>query len=127
MNRWTGTGRLGKDVELRYTQSGKAFATFTMAVDDGYGENKKTYWLSIVVWDKLAERCANALKKGSKVLVEGKLTTRTSEKDGKKQTFWGIVGFSVEFLDSKGQGQQSQGQDDRPQLSQQDWTESIPF
>jgi len=107
MNRWTGTGRLGKDVELRYTQSGKAFATFTMAVDDGYGESKKTYWFSVVVWDKLAERCANSLKKGSKVLVEGKLTTRTSEKDGKKQTFWDIVGFSVEFLDPKGQQSQA--------------------
>jgi single-strand DNA-binding protein len=105
MNKVIELGRLGKDVELRYTQSGKAFATFTMAVDDGYGENKKTYWLSIVVWDKLAERCANSLHKGSKVLVEGKLTTRTAEKDGKKSTFWDIVGFGVEFLDPKGQSQ----------------------
>lgn len=123
MNKVIELGRLGKDVELRYTQSGKAFATFSLAVDDGYGENKKTYWFSVVVWDKLAERCANALKKGSKVLVEGKLTTRTSEKDGKKQTFWDIVGFSVEFLDPK--GQQSQGQ--FPPLSQSDMDETIPF
>ena len=108
MNKVIELGRLGKDVELRYTQSGKAFATFTMAVDDGYGDNKKTYWFSVVVWDKLAERCANSLKKGSKVLVDGKLTTRTYEKDGKKNTAWDIVGFSVEFLDPK--GQQSQGQ-----------------
>lgn len=107
MNKVIELGRLGKDVELRYTQSGKAFATFNMAVDDGYGDNKKTYWFSVVVWDKLAERCANSLKKGSKVLVEGKLTTRTSEKDGKKQTFWDIVGFSVEFLDPKGQQSQA--------------------
>lgn len=105
MNKVIELGRLGKDVELRYTQSGKAFATFSLAVDDGYGENKKTYWLSIVVWDKLAERCANSLHKGSKVLVEGKLTTRTTEKDGKKSTFWDIVAFTVEFLDPKGQSQ----------------------
>ena len=123
MNRWTGTGRLGKDVELRYTQSGKAFATFSLAVDDGYGENRKTYWFSVVVWDKLAETCANSLKKGSKVLVDGKLTSRTSEKDGKKQTFWDIVAFSVEFLDPKGQ----QGQGQFPPLSQSDMTEPIPF
>lgn len=122
MNRWTGTGRLGKDVELRYTQSGKAFATFSLAVDDGYGENKKTYWLSVVVWDKLAERCANALRKGSKVLVEGKLTTRTYEKDGKKNTAWDIVGFSVEFLDPK-----QQGQVQFPPLSQSDMDEEILF
>jgi single-strand DNA-binding protein len=108
MNKVIELGRLGKDVELRYTQSGKAFATFSLAVDDGFGENKKTYWLSVVVWDKLAERCANSLHKGSKVLVEGKLTTRTTEKDGKKSTFWDIVAFGVEFLDPK--GQQSQGQ-----------------
>ena len=124
MNKWFGIGRLGKDVDIRYTQSGKAVASFSLAIDDGYGEKRKTYWLNIVTWDKLAQTCADNLAKGSKVAIEGKLTNRQYESNGQKRTAWDIVAQSVDFLDSKGQGQQSQ---ERPKLSQDDWTESIPF
>lgn len=101
MNKVIISGRLGKDIELRYTQQGKPFGTFSLAVDDGYGDKKKTYWLNVVVWDKLAETCSKSLAKGSKALIEGKLTTRQYEKDGKKLQAWDIVAHSVEFLDGK--------------------------
>lgn len=124
INHWVGIGRLGKDVELRYTAQGKPYATFSVAIDDGFGDKKKTYWVSVVTWDKLAEMCGNSLHKGSKVCVEGKWTSRTSEKNGAKQTFWDVVANRVEFLDPKGQGQQENG---RPPLSQDYMTEEVPF
>jgi single-strand DNA-binding protein len=105
-------GRLTKDVELKYTQSGKAVAQFSIAVDDGYGDNKRTYYPNIVVWGKSAETCSNCIAKGSKVAVSGKLTTRSYDgKDGKKVYVTEVVADmydGVQFLDSKKQGGQVQ-------------------
>jgi single-strand DNA-binding protein len=102
------TGRLTADVTLKYTQSGKAVAQFSIAIDDGYGENKRTYYPNIVVWGKPAEACGNCIGKGSKVNVCGKLTTRSYDgKDGKKVYVTEVVADmygGVEFLDSKKQG-----------------------
>lgn len=108
MNKVSLIGRLTKDVDLRFTQSGKAVATFSLAIDDGYGENKKTYYPNIVVWGKPAESCGNCIAKGSKVAINGKLTTRSYDgKDGKKVYVTEVVADmydGVEFLDSKKQG-----------------------
>jgi single-strand DNA-binding protein len=105
-------GRLTKDVELKYTQSGKAVAQFSIAVDDGYGDNKRTYYPNIVVWGKSAETCSNCIAKGSKVAVCGKLTTRSYDgKDGKKVYVTEVVADmydGVQFLDSKKQGGHAQ-------------------
>lgn len=122
MNKVIEIGRLTKDPELRYTQAGKPFCTFSLAVDDSWGQDKKTYFFDCVAWNKLAETCGNNLTKGRKVCVEGKLTTRQYESNGQKRTAWDIVAQSVDFLDSK---QQNQGQ--FPPLSQSDMTEEIPF
>lgn len=109
MNHIIETGRLCKSVELRYTPNEKAVATFSIAVDDGWGDNKKTYFFNVVVWDKKAESCANYLDKGSKVLVGGKLTSRQYEaNDGSKRTVFEIVANEVEFLDGKKDKQPSQ-------------------
>jgi len=67
-------GNLGRDVELRYTADGSPVANFSVAVDDSYGENKKTIWMRVSVWGKQAESCNQYLHKGSKVLVEGRLS-----------------------------------------------------
>jgi single-strand DNA-binding protein len=96
------TGRLGKDVELRYTPSGKAVATFSLAVTDSYNR-EVTHWLNIVVWGKSAESCATYLSKGSLVGVDGRIQTRNYEnKEGRKVYVTEIVADRVEFLDSKG-------------------------
>lgn len=101
-------GRLVRENELKYTQSGKAVVTNTLAIDDGWGDNKKTYFLPIVVWDKSAEAMANFTDKGSKVAINGKITSRTYEtKDGQKRTSIEIVANQydgVEFLDTKKNG-----------------------
>lgn len=101
MNKWIGIGRLTRDPELRRTGTGKAVTSFTLAIDDGYGENKTTEFVDIVAWEKLAETCANYLRKGSKAAVEGKLKRRSYEKDGRKVYVWEVVANTVEFLDSK--------------------------
>lgn len=67
-------GNLGRDPEMRYTHSGQAVTSFSVAVSDGFGERKKTIWFRVSAWEKLAETCNTYLKKGSKVLVEGRLT-----------------------------------------------------
>jgi single-strand DNA-binding protein len=108
MNKVILTGRLTKDVDLKYTQSGKAVAQFSNAIDDGYGDNKKVYYPNIIVWGKSAEACGNCIGKGSKVNVCGKLTTRSYDaKDGTKRHVTEIVADmygGVEFLDGKKQG-----------------------
>jgi single-strand DNA-binding protein len=96
------TGSLGRDVEIRTTQTGKPVANFSVAVSDGWGENKKTEWINIVAWDKLAELCSNYLHKGSKVLVVGKYQSRQWEdKDGNKRTAVDVVARDIEFLSPK--------------------------
>lgn len=108
MNNVNIIGRLVRENDLRYTQSGKAVLTNSIAVDNGFGDNKKTYFLPIVVWDKSAEAMANFTDKGSKVAINGKITSRTYEtKDGQKRTSIEIVANQydgVEFLDTKKSG-----------------------
>lgn len=99
------TGRLTRDPEVRTTQSGKSVAMFTVAVDDGWGDNKKAYFPNVVVWGKAADSCGKCLTKGSKVGIVGKLTTRSyDDKDGKKVYVTEVIADmygGVEFLDSR--------------------------
>ena len=100
-------GFAGKDAELRYTQSGVAVATFSIATNEHYKGSdgnpaEKTEWHNIVCWRKLAEVCGEYLKKGTKVYVEGKLQTRTWEKEGQKHYSTDVVADKVMFLDSRG-------------------------
>lgn len=101
MNSITVTGRLGKDPEQRHTQGGKTVTNFSLAVDDGWGENKKTIWLGIVTWEKTAELASKYLKKGSKVLISGALQIRQYESGDQTKTAVEIVARQLEFLDSK--------------------------
>jgi single-strand DNA-binding protein len=98
-------GNLGRDPELRYTQSGQPVANFTMATTeswnkrDGSGREEKTEWHRIVAWGRTAELCAQYLAKGRTVYVEGRLQTREWEdREGKKQRTTEIVANTVQFL-----------------------------
>lgn len=128
MNHITLIGRLTRDPELRYTQSGKAFCTFTLAVDRRFKQNNNqptADFIPCVAWDKLAEIIGNNLAKGRRVGIEGRLQTRTYEaKDGSKKSAFDVMIEEMEFLDTKKEGQ-SQPSQQKP--SQQDWTEDIPF
>ncbi len=101
MNKVILVGRLTRDPEVRYTQTGKAVASFSVAVDTGFGENKRADFIPIVVWDKLAEVCGNNLTKGRRILVEGRLQIRDYEKDGQKRRAAEVVAQNIEFLEPK--------------------------
>jgi single-strand DNA-binding protein len=107
LNKWTGIGRLGKDPEGRYTQSGKAVTSFSVACGnswkDANGEkHEDTEWVNIVAWDKLGEICNQYLTKGSRVYLEGRLTTRKWEdKEGQTRYTTEVVLSDMIMLDSK--------------------------
>lgn len=81
MKQITIAGRTGKAAELRRTQSGDPVLGFSVAVDDGYGQNKRTMWFECAVWGKRGETLKDLLPKGKEVTVSGDLSTR--EHDGK--------------------------------------------
>lgn len=101
MNKVILVGRLTRDPEVRYTQKGTAVASFSIAVNTGFGDNKRADFIPIVVWDKLAEVCGNNLTKGRNVLVEGRLQISEYEKDGQKRRTTEVVAQNIEFLDTK--------------------------
>ena len=108
-------GRLGQDPELKYTQSGVAVVNFSMATsmawkDQEGNKQEKTEWHNIVAWRGLAETCANYLKKGSKVYVEGRLETDSWEDENKKKHYkTKILIDDLIMLDNKGSGGDSNG------------------
>ena len=108
MNKWIGKGRLTKDPEVRYTQAGKAVASFTLATDRHTKEGQQADFIPCVAWEKLAEIIGNNLSKGREVLVEGRLQVRSYEaQDGSKRYVTECVINNVEFCGSKPQGEQS--------------------
>lgn len=111
-------GNLTRDPELRYTPSGAAVATFGVATNRSWttdsGEKKdEVEFHNIVVWAKLAEICAEYLKKGRQVYIEGRLSTREWEgQDGQKRRSTEVVASEVIFLGSAGGGQRGEGESD---------------
>lgn len=96
-------GRLCKDPELRYLQSGKAVATIRLAVDRGTknaaGE-KETDFVDVIAWEKQAETVANYLQKGRLVAVQGRLQIRQYETtEGQRREKAEVVANQVRFLD----------------------------
>ena len=107
-------GNLGKDPELRRTQSGTAVVSFSMATTEKFkgkdGQQKEeTEWHNCTAWNKSAEILAQYLKKGSSVYIEGKLKTRSWEDNGVKKYATDVVVREFQFLGGKQQGQQQNG------------------
>lgn len=101
MNKFIGVGRLAQDPEVRYTQSGKAVASFNLAVNR-YGQKDAADFIPIVAWEKLAEVIGNNLKKGSQVLVEGRMQVRSYEtQEGQKRYVTEVIAQNIEFMGSK--------------------------
>ena len=94
-------GRLARDPELRRTNTGKAVASFTIAVDN-FGKDNGASFISCVAWDKTGEFVSNYFLKGAPIAVEGRLQTRQYEaKDGKKQTVTELVVTQAHFCSKK--------------------------
>jgi len=99
-------GRLGKDPEIRYAPDGTPVATFSIATnyhwtDSKTGKKKSGVdWHRIVVWGKRGEICGEYLEKGRQVYIEGKLKTRSWEKDGHTNYITEVIARDVQFLGS---------------------------
>lgn len=104
-------GRLGRDPDLRFVAgSGKAVASFSLAVDRPFSKERTADFFNVVVWGKPAENVANYLKKGRQVAVKGYLQTRSYEdKTGQKRYVTEIVADNVEFLDKADKQKQDEG------------------
>ena len=101
-------GRLTKDVEVKYTQSGKCVCTFMLAVNREFKNEQGNYeadLIPVVVWGKAAELAGNSLAKGHRVLVEGRLQNRSYEKDGQKRYITEIISQHIEFVERKADAQ----------------------
>ena len=125
-------GRLGKDPEVRHLESGVAVANFPVATSETYkdrntGERKEiTEWHNVVLWRGLAEVAEKFLKKGEMVYVEGKLRTRSWEKDGVTRYTTEIVGDNMTMLSPKanGEGQSYGSPVDSPAINMENTTKS---
>ncbi|MMZ60953.1 single-stranded DNA-binding protein [Paenibacillus polymyxa] len=119
-------GRLTRDPELKYTPSGIANTTFTLAVDNPYSKDKEADFIPIVVWRQQAEACANYLRKGRLCAIEGRIATRNYEKDGRKVYVTEIIANNVRFLERpENGGQQLERQD--PDYSRGVSDDDLPF
>lgn len=103
-------GNLGKDPEMKYTQTGTPITSFSVAVSrtwkgpDGTPQ-EETEWFRVVAWERLAEQCNEFLRKGRKVFIEGRLKTREwTGQDGQKRFTTEVVATSMILLDPKQSG-----------------------
>ena len=108
-------GRITKEVDVKYTTSGKCVASFTMAVNRPFKNEQGKYdadFIPVVVWGKAAELVGNSCQKGHRLLVEGRLQIRNFEgKDGSKRYVAEIIASNIEFVERKEKTMKDMGQE----------------
>lgn len=113
-------GRLTKDPELRRTGNKTPVCTFSIAVDNGYGENKQTDFINCVAWNKTAEFVSKYFTKGKMIIVIGRISARSWEgQDGKRNYATEVVASEVSFGESKSENP-SAAKDDFTPLDEAD-------
>ncbi len=130
-------GNVGKDAEMRYTPSGQAVCSFSIATTRQFNNQagtqvKETTWFRCTTWGKLAETCSNFVKKGMKVLVEGRLTPDAAtggpkvftKSDGTAGASYELTCSTVRFLSPKaGDNGSGESAEQQPEAA----GEEIPF
>ena len=109
-------GNLGRDPEMRYTPSGSAVTNFSMATSEKWTgqdgqQQERTIWWRVSVWGKSGEACNQYLKKGSKVLVEGRMNATPEgnprmwkDQSGNDRASFEVTALAVKFLSARGEG-----------------------
>ena len=125
-------GRLTRDPEMRHTNSGTPVTTFSIAIDNGYGDNKRTDFVNCLAWNKTAEFVTKYFTKGKMIIVIGRITTRSWEtQDGKRAYATEVVANEVSFGETKSSPQtaaQPPMQDDDEDFTPQDEEDDdLPF
>lgn len=118
INVFTASGRCGQDMEVRYTHAGKAIGQFSLPVETGYGDNKKTAWVTCKIFGDRAEKLAQYVRKGSLVTVTGAFSLDEWEKDGVKHSKPCILVNDVQLPPNQQQGEPSQQQTQQSMQSQ---------
>lgn len=142
------TGRCGRDFEVKYTPAGKAIGGVSIAADDGYGDNKKSFWVNVKLFGERAEKIAQYITKGSQITVSGRFVVEEwTGNDGVKHQQPTIIANEIDLPPKAQQGQpQVQPQPQRQQQQRQtqggyasagsqpmsneppmDWEDDIPF
>lgn len=129
MNNWTGIGRLTKDPEIRYTQSQKAVASFTLAVDRRIKREggPDADFFPCTAWGKTAEFMEKYWKKGMKAAITGRIENEAwQDKDGGKHTTTKVIVDTIEFCEKKGT-ETTQGQSGSEFMDIPEDDEDLPF
>ena len=102
MNKVELIGRLTKDPELRYTSNNIAVASYTLAVNDKFGEKETTTFINAITWNKSAEFISKYFKKGQQIALTGRLSNNDYEdKNGNKVHTIQVISESIEFVGNK--------------------------
>lgn len=122
------TGNLTRDIETRFTPKGTAVGDCAIAVQKGWGEQKKTNFFNLTFWGKNAENAAKYLAKGSRVIVTGELDLDewNDKQTGQKRTAVKIHVREWEFAGEKSRGNSEQ-RGDREALPENSGDDDIPF
>jgi len=121
-------GRLGKDPEVRATQSGVSVCNFSIACSERWkdkdgNQQEKTEWINIVAWKRLAEICGEYLHKGDLVFVSGSFQTRKwQDQSGNDRYTAEIVAKEIRMLSAKNRGTDRENQNYSPQTG-----DDLPF
>ncbi len=99
MNSVTLLGRLTRDPELKFSQSGKAFCKFSIAVQRDFKKDEADF-INCTAWDKRAEAIAEYLRKGRRIAVQGRLNVSSYGKDGEKKWVTDVIVDKFSFIDS---------------------------
>ena len=126
-------GRLVSDPETRETQNGTALCTFSIATNYSYYKDdelqEEVYFLDVTAWTKLAEHCGEYLKKGSRVLVNGRIRQRKwQDEEGSTHSRISIVAHQIQFLDFQGSNSQKNDRDyDEEEKQEENLKEEVPI
>ena len=125
-------GNVGVDPEYRTTATGTAVISLTLATNEKWtdkqgAKQEKTEWHRVAMFNKLAELANQYVKKGSKIYIEGKITTNSYEKNGEKRYSTEIIANSMQFLDSKPKDSEPRQQAQSNSQFGDDFNDDIPF
>lgn len=122
MNNFSGIGRVGRDAETRHTQSGTAVTSWPVAIDSGYGQNKRTEWFDCALWGERGEKLASYIRKGDRIGVQGEISMDTYQtRDGTEKSRLRLRVVDVTLLGNKSDSH-SGGQESRAAPAQRTGT-----
>lgn len=128
MNEFIITGRFTKNIELQTAENGTSYARCSIAVDDGYGEKKKTYFLPFVLFNDMAMNASKYCSKGSIIGIKGKIIMENyTDRQGNKRETMGLHVTNLTFLDTKKNDNPAVPKKDEEKIDLDDYSSQLPF